>query len=183
MKNRETNNSKKTLPLLPPGDVFSRFLTPNTAVPSPDKAEPGESTILQLCSSLRINLGGSPGPQVARRDQARGKEIIWPKFLRSKKTKQNPPNCGLRAEAEHSALLQPPGTARAWKNKLQEKGKTPGNCYGCASNTTGRSCCWPRKPSGRAGLSREGQSSEHSQEHGAGNAAPAPGIPKKKITK
>lgn len=78
MKNRETNNSK--IPNTSPSwGCFSRFLTPNTVVPSQTRLSlrhTGELTSLQVCSSLRINLGGSSGPRVARRTRQGEKKSL-----------------------------------------------------------------------------------------------------------
>lgn len=112
----------------------------------------GECTSLQVCSSLRVNPGGSSGPHVARRTR-QGEKKSLAKVLEKQKT-----NCGQTAKAER------PAAALSVEKQTPEKGKTTGNCNGCAENRTGRSCCWPRKPLGCAGLSREGQSSEHSQD-------------------
>lgn len=152
--------------------MLFQVLCPKLGLP-PDKAESTSHRrihIPQACSSLRTSLGGSPGPHVAGRSRQGEKKLA--KALQ----KQNPAEGWQPGRAQHPAAAS--GTARTQKNKLQEKGK-PQGCCDWLGKRTGRGCCWPRKPWGCAGLSTEGQSSGTRSR----NAAPAPGTPKKSLTR
>lgn len=69
------------------------------------------------------------------------------------------PKCGLTAKAEHSTLLQPGG-----KTNSRRKAKPQGIVMAVLKTQQGEAAAGPEKSLGCAGLSREGQSSEHGQD-------------------
>lgn len=136
---------------------FSRFLTPSWGS-LPDKAESTSQWrihIPQVCSSLRTKLGGSPGPQVARRTRQGEKKL-------AQAVEKPERSCGLAA-GQSTAPCCSLGNSSGVGKQTRRKAKPQGGLWlGLKQNR--ERLLLAQNILGSAGLSREGQSSGHSQD-------------------